>query len=123
MLARKLDDAEGALPFVLARQNFYEAARRGLDAEIHWLDRAGKRPVRDILSELVPLAAEGLATQGMDGDLIDHYLDIISSRLASGRTGADWQLAHFDRHGDLHKLTAAYVENQRTGRPVHEWEL
>ena len=123
MLARKIDDAEGALPFALARQNFYEAARRGLDAEIHWLNGPGKRPVCDVLSELIPLAAEGLAAQGMDDDLIDHYLDIISCRLASGRNGAEWQLAHFDRHGDLHKLTAAYVENQRTGRPVHEWAL
>lgn len=123
MLARKIDDAEGALPFAVARQNFYEAARRGLDAEIHWLNGPGKRPVRDVIKELVPLAAEGLAAQGMDDDLIDHYLDIISCRLASGRNGAEWQLAHFDRHGDLHKLTAAYLENQRTGRPVHEWAL
>lgn len=123
MLARNLDDAEGALPFAVARENFYEAARRGLDAEIHWLNGSGKRPVRDVLNELVPLAAEGLATQGMDDDLIEHYLDIISMRLASGRNGAQWQLAHFDQYGDLHKLTAAYVENQRTGRPVHEWAL
>jgi hypothetical protein len=123
MLARELDDAESALPFALARENFYEAARRGLDAEIHWLGRRRKRPVRDVLRELVQLAAEGLSEQGMDEDLIDHYLAVISSRLASGRNGAEWQLAHFARHGSLHKLTAAYVENQRTGRPVHEWPL
>jgi len=123
MLARTLEDPEAVLPFALARENFYEAARSGLDAEIHWPGRAGKRDVRGVLKELIPLAAEGLAAQGMDDDLIDHYLAIISSRLASGRTGADWQLAHFERHEDLHKLTAAYLENQRTGRPVHEWPL
>ena len=123
MLARNLDDAEGVLPFALARQNFYEAARRGLDAEIHWLSGSGKRPIRDVLRELIPLAAEGLAAQGMDDDLVDHYLAVISMRLACGRNGAEWQLAHFARHGDLHKLTATYVENQRTGRPVHEWAL
>jgi gamma-glutamyl:cysteine ligase YbdK (ATP-grasp superfamily) len=123
MLAQALDDAEATLPFALARQNFYEAARRGLDAEIHWLGRPGKRPVRDVLSELISMAAEGLAAQGMDEDLAHHYLNIISCRLACGRNGAEWQLAHFDRYGDLHKLTAAYVENQRTSRPVHEWPL
>ena len=123
MIARELDNAERALPFALARANFYEAARRGLDAEIHWLGGSGKRPIRDVLTELVPLAAAGLAAQGVDEDLIDHYLDIISCRLGSGRNGAEWQLAHFQHHGDLHKLTAAYVENQRTGRPVHEWPL
>ena len=123
MLAGQCVDADAMLPFVLAHQNFYEAARHGLDAEIHWLDGRGKRPIRDILNELVPLAAEGLAAQGMDQDLIDHYLDVISVRLSSGRNGAQWQLAHFGRHADLHKLTAAYVENQRTGRPVHEWAL
>lgn len=123
MLARELEDAEAALPFALARENFYEAARRGLNAEIYWPGGSGRRPVRAVLEDLVSLAAEGLAEQGMDEDLIDHYLDIISCRLASGRNGAEWQLAYFKRHGDLHKLTAAYVENQRTGRPVHEWAL
>jgi gamma-glutamyl:cysteine ligase YbdK (ATP-grasp superfamily) len=123
MLARELDAAEKVLPFALARQNFYEAARYGLDAETHWISQAGKRPIRDILNSLIPVAAEGLAAQGMDKDLIDHYLDIISMRLACGRNGAQWQLAHFNRHGDLHKLTAAYLENQRTGRPVHEWSV
>ncbi|HEX8841362.1 MAG TPA: hypothetical protein VF757_03590, partial [Sphingomicrobium sp.] len=123
MVAGALDDTEAALPFALARENFYAAARRGLDAEIHWLSGSAKRPIRDVVKEIVPLAAEGLAAQGMDDDLIDHYLDIISCRLACGRNGAEWQLAHFDRNGDLHKLTAAYVENQRTGRPVHEWPL
>jgi len=123
MLARELDDAEKMLPFALVRENFYEAARRGLEAEVHWLRRTGKRAIRDVLSELVPLAAEGLAAQGMDDDLIDHYLNIISLRMACGRNGAEWQLAHFSRYGDLHKLTAAYLENQKTGRPVHEWPL
>jgi len=118
MLARELEDAEAALPFALARENFYEAARRGLNAEIYWPGGSGRRPVRAVLEDLVSLAAEGLAEQGMD-----HYLDIISCRLASGHNGAEWQLAYFKRHGDLHKLTAAYVENQRTGRPVHEWAL
>lgn len=121
MLARELDDPEADLPFALARENFYEAARLGLDAEIHWLDGRGKRPVRAILQELVAMASEGLTAEGVDDDLADHYLGIISSRLRSGRNGAQWQLAHFDRHGDLHKLVAAYVENQRIGRPVHEW--
>jgi gamma-glutamylcysteine synthetase len=123
MLARMLDDAEEILPFALARENFYEAARHGLGAEIHWLAGAGKRPISEVVRELIPIAAEGLAAQGMDDDLISHYLDIISCRLASGRNGAEWQLAHFHRYGDLHKLTAAYLENQRTGRPVHEWAL
>jgi gamma-glutamyl:cysteine ligase YbdK (ATP-grasp superfamily) len=123
VLAQSVSEAEQELPFALARENFYEAARRGLDAEVHWLDGRDKRSVREIIRELIPLAAEGLAAQGMDEDLIDHYLDIISCRLASGLNGAEWQFAHFHRYGDLHKLTAAYVENQRTGRPVHEWPL
>ena len=122
-LARALDDAEQMLPFALVQENFYEAARRGLDAEIHWLNGSGKRNIRGVLSELIPLSAEGLTAQGMDEDLVDHYLNIINVRLATGRTGSEWQLAHFNRHGDLHKLTAAYLENQRTGRPVHEWQI
>ena len=59
MLARNLDDAEGALPFALARENFYEAARLGLDAEVHWLNGPGKRPVRDVLKELDSTGCRG----------------------------------------------------------------
>jgi hypothetical protein len=48
---------------------------------------------------------------------------VISVRLRTRRNGAAWQLAHHARHGDLFRLTADYLEHQRSGMPVHEWPL
>jgi hypothetical protein len=122
MLARRSQPPEHALPFETARTNFYTAAREGLGADIVWLD--GKlRPVCEVLAELVPLAREGLAMQGVEEALISRYIDVIDLRLASGRNGAGWQLVHHARHGDLHRLTADYLECQRSGMPVHEWPV
>jgi gamma-glutamyl:cysteine ligase YbdK (ATP-grasp superfamily) len=110
------------LPFEAARENFYAAAKHGLCAEIVWL--GGKsRPVREVIDELIPLARLGLTARGVTGEVADRYLDVIASRNASGQNGAAWQLAHFDRHGDLFRLTADYLECQRSGMPVHEWPI
>ena len=122
MLADRCREAEAILPFAAARDNFYAAAKYGLDAEILWLD-GRRQPVREVLAELLPLAREGLVRQGVGAGLIDRYLDIIHLRLASGQTGAAWQLAHHQKHGDLFSLTAEYLEHQRSGMPVHEWPL
>jgi hypothetical protein len=79
--------------------------------------------VREVIDELIPLARLGLTARGVTGEVADRYLDVIASRNASGQNGAAWQLAHFDRHGDLFRLTADYLECQRSGMPVHEWPI
>lgn len=122
MLARRPLKVERALPFAAARANFYAAARHGLDAEVQWLDGRCV-PMRAVLAGLVPLAREGLDRLGVDPALSGHYLGVIAQRLASGRTGAAWQLAHHARYGDLFRLTAEYLEHQRSGAPVHQWAV
>ncbi len=111
-----------ALPLDVVRANFYAAARNGLNAEIAWAGEA-RRPVRDVLGGLLPLARQGLEQLGTDSALIDRNLGVIEQRIASGRNGATWQLAHHARHGDLFRLTADYLEHQRSGMPVHEWTV
>lgn len=122
MLAGRCADAEALLPFEAARANFYAAAKYGFGAEMLWFDGC-RLPVRDLIAELVPLAAEGLAAQGVSAHVIERYLDIVSVRTVSGQNGAAWQLAHYARHGDLARLTADYLEQQRPGIPVHQWVL
>lgn len=122
MLATQPQPPETALPFTQARDNFYRAARDGLDARIVWLDgRSG--PVCELLDHLLPLASEGLHRLGIAEADIERYLDVISVRLRTRRNGAAWQLAHHAKHGDLFRLTADYLEHQRSGMPVHEWPL
>ena len=107
-----------------ARRNFYAAARFGLAADLEWLEQ-GAMPARTlVLDALLPSAARGLARLGIETDEIDRHLGIIEARVRSGQTGTMWQRQAFERYGkDVYKLMAAYCENQRSGAPVHEWEL
>lgn len=122
-LAPRMERMMRAIPFETAVHNFYEAARLGLDATLEWPGTKSGMSARSVLDGLLPLAEEGLHDLGMDGQLIDKYLSTIAARLASGRTGAAWQVAAQTKHGDCHRMLAAYLENQRLGLPVHEWPL
>jgi hypothetical protein len=123
-LCRELDSPERAIPFLVARSNFYAAARKGLAAEIQWLD-GRVAPLTDILEQdLLPRARRGLLGLGVDGDEAGHWLGILAGRLRTRQTGAAWQRAWTERHGaDMAALTAAYLERQESGRPVHAWTL
>jgi hypothetical protein len=112
------------LSFGLASDNFYAAAKLGLGAELTWL--GGHRvKARDLwLDELVPMAKHGLTTLGVSPAEIDGYLGIVRARVKSGQTGAAWQRAYIQTHGrDFPGMVAAYLENQRSGAPVCEWDI
>lgn len=110
-----------SLPFAAAEANFYAAARHGIGAELEW-PGGDRRPARQVLAQLLPLARQGLEQLGTASAAIDRYLGVIEQRIATGRNGASWQLAHFARCQDPFALTADYLEHQRSGAPVHEWE-
>lgn len=120
MLAKRPLPPEHTLPFSQAHSNFYSAARWGLDADLQWID-GHSGTAADLLQQLLPLAHEGLHQLGIDATDIDRYLDVIAMRLKTRQNGAAWQLAHHARHHDFHRLTADYLEHQRSGLPVHEW--
>lgn len=122
MLAKRPLAPESTLSFERTRANFYTAARDGLQAQLAWIDgRSGT--ASDVLQQLVPLAREGLHQLEVDAADIDRYIDVISMRLKTRQNGAAWQLAHHARYRDLYRLTADYLEHQRSGLPVHEWTL
>lgn len=122
-LARHEVAPEQQLPFALARDNFYAAARDGLDAQITWLD-GRKLPIRTLLQDqLVPLARYGLGLLDIDTQDRDLYLGIIKQRIRNACTGTNWQRAWVARHGnDMQALTEACYERQQSGVPVHEWD-
>lgn len=123
-LARLSDAPERHFPFEQARENFYAAASCGLEAELHWLG-AGQVQARTLLLEaILPMARHGLRTLALDQDDIYAALDILEARISSGQTGASWQRAYRRRHqADSLDLVAAYLEKQRSGMPVHQWEI
>lgn len=110
------------LEFAQCRANFYSAARDGLRAEVVWLNGRRLPLQRLLLEELLPLARRGLQALEIDTADVTEYLDIIAARVTSGRTGTGWQQGFIARHGsDFTALTLAYLDRQRSGRPVHEW--
>jgi hypothetical protein len=123
-LARQPQAPEADLSFADTRTNFYAAARHGLQAELAWLD--GRRyPVREFILEIgLPLARQGLRDFGLPDAEIEHYLGVVEARVRSGQTGAAWQLQRLAQvGGDVHRLMDDYLDNQRSGSPVHEWRL
>ncbi len=123
-LSQRPEAPETQLPFAIARDNFYAAARHGLDAHITWLD-GNKQPAQSLLLKtLLPLAAQGLAALGIDRGDAEHYLGIIESRVKNACNGAAWQRAYVARFGPhMPGLLAAYLERQESGLPVHEWDI
>ena len=115
---------ESDLPFADARENFYRAARQGLTADIVWLD-GSRAPVEAVLlEEILPMAREGLKLLGADADDIDRYLAVAAARVRTQQNGAAWQRAHAAKYGrDFFRLTADYLEHQRSAMPVHEWDV
>ncbi len=127
-LARYLSDLpeapESIFSFDKARDNFYAAARDGLQSQLVWLDGSTVDARTLLLEEMIPLARQGLIALGIDKSDIDLNLGILQCRIKCGQTGAAWQRAYRDKHrcDGLH-LVAAYLEHQRSNAPVHEWEV
>lgn len=123
-LARQSRAAELDLPFSDARANFYAAARHGLQAELTWLDGRRYSARELILGTALPLARQGLRDFGLADAEIEHYLGVVEARVRSGQTGSAWQLQRLAQvGGDVHRMMDDYLDNQRSGAPVHEWSL
>ena len=123
-LARQPQAAESDLPFADARANFYAAARHGLEAELRWLDGQRLTARELVLDTALPLARQGLHDFGLPDAEIEHYLGVVEARVRSGQTGSAWQLQRLARvGGDVHRMMDDYLDNQRSGSPVHEWPL
>jgi CBS domain-containing protein len=115
--------------FAHAKENFFKAARYGLDVTFNWFD--GAVTARElILDELLPLARASLDAAGIDPDDSKRSLDIIRDRTASGRTGAQWLIKSFTAlrksttpEQALYALTAGLLARQDRGLPVHQWQV
>lgn len=127
-LASHLLHAPGAkeklLSFEDARQNFYEAARIGMDARIQWFGGSSVRADTLLLSELLPSAREGLERLDISHEDADHYIGILVRRVKRRRNGAEWQRAFVDKHGpNMTGLVLGYLERALSGAPVGEWNV
>jgi CBS domain-containing protein/gamma-glutamylcysteine synthetase len=121
------------LSFDDAKENFFAAARNGLNAQLKWLDGKSISATSLILNELLPLARAGLKNARVDSSDIDKYLGVLEERVRSGQTGAQWMLdslVSVKRHmghepNDMRTriLTSTILARQKENKPVHEWKL
>ncbi len=119
------------LSFRAAEEGFHEAARVGIEAEAFW-PGVGTVPVRElVLRHLLPLAHVGLERRGVDGAVIDEFLQIIERRCVTGRNGSTWLTEQYDRINEtgadvfdtMRALTRRYAELMHDGEPVHTWSV
>jgi gamma-glutamyl:cysteine ligase YbdK (ATP-grasp superfamily) len=115
---------EESMTFTDCTYNFYQAAQKGLGATLRWFGKE-RRVDELILNELLPKAHAQLLKMGFEANELDHYLkDVIAPRVKTGRNGSFWQRAFIETHGaDFQSMAHEYLENQRSGRPVHLWNV
>ena len=129
-LLDEYEDISRVMKFEDARDNFFEAARHGLKAQIKWV--GGRMyPATDlILDALLPTARAGLEKSSIESGDTDKYLGILEKRVRTQQTGAQWIFSSLDAMGsnatrDIRErsVTAAMLEQQRQGDPVHTWSV
>lgn len=123
-------DIREHMSFDDAKNNFFNAARYGLNGQIRGLDGKSRRVGRLILEELLPRARSGLKRAGIVAADRDRYLDVIEARVQAEKSGARWMLdslASMDARAKpnvrMRTLAAAMKKNQESGKPMHEWPL
>ena len=129
-LAEEPTRIEKTMEFEAARTNFFNAARDGIKAQMTWAGGTTTSAQDLLLSELLPRARAGLKFVNVDSDDIDRYLGCLEERVKVGKTGASWMLASLHEMGEkgtadvrFRTLSTAMLANQKTGAPVHTWEL
>lgn len=114
---------EYLLPFHLARRNFFNAARYGLDAQFKWF-LGTEISACELIKTLIPLAKKGLAIFDICSADIDLYLSIIERRITTKTNGSIWQCKFINKYGkDFHNMMSHYLENQYQEIPVSEWKI
>jgi hypothetical protein len=94
-LSKNLSDAiesnDVALEFHHAKDNFYQAARFGLESTVIDFDGSKSKLQKLIQSDLLPRAKKGLQDLNVSADDIAIYLGVIEHRIANKQTGSQWQ--------------------------------
>ncbi|MCP4448013.1 MAG: CBS domain-containing protein [Myxococcales bacterium] len=123
-------DVTKEMCFADAKNNFFAAARYGLDSRLTWMRGKVAEAPALIFEDLLPLAREGLKRSNIDSADIDRYLGIIEQRVESRQTGASWMtdsLSSMESNTTLDRreraLSAALIDNQASQKPVHTWPL
>ncbi len=118
------------ISFTAAEENFHEAARHGIDAQVYW-PGTGQVPATElVLRRLLPMAHAGLEDWGVAAEDRDRLLGIIEQRCLTGVNGAEWFARRYHEIADLPgaaedalpRTLREYRERMHTNEPVHTWD-
>jgi CBS domain-containing protein len=129
-MSNQYEDISKVLRFSDVSNNFLNSTRIGLEAKFHWIDHKVITASDLILEELLPIARDGLIQEGLDSQDINRYLGVIEERAKSKQTGAKWAIKSITEMDEniladekVRFITSEMIVNQKTDKPVHEWEL
>ena len=116
---------ETVISFEQAIHNFYKCSRQSFFCHVDWVD--GKlHDIKDLLEfEIFPQARQALLKRGIAESEVKKYMDdIIFQRIHRGVNGSVWQKAFIHMNGKrFQELLEEYHKNQKSGKPVHTWEI
>jgi hypothetical protein len=120
------------MSFIVAQENFLNAARYGMAARLYWPGLGRITAAELVLRQLLPLADEGLRRWQVEAPVRDRYLGIIEGRAKAGINGATWQVQTVDalqkrdgltRPHSLAAMLSRYTERMHSNEPVHTWDM
>ncbi|WP_435179034.1 hypothetical protein [Halorussus sp. AFM4] len=110
------------LDWVIARDNFYDAMREGLDADLYWITNAGEETTdyEAVYEDLFAHAKDGLQSRGLSDEQAAKYLYPLRQRARHRLTPASWKRERVRERLDdgesfadaVHGMQAEYVERQ-----------
>lgn len=121
-----------AMPFRYAEQNFYRAAKHGLDATLIWPNpqrgQLEERSALHLLQCMLPTVEDGLHQLGVSDAEIKQQCTLLRATLAQNTNGAKWQSHMYQqlkneltKEEALRVLAERYYENSSQDLPVHKW--
>jgi hypothetical protein len=110
------------LGWEVARENFYAAAREGVDAEMRWVTNDGEETtyLGTLYEDLLAHARDGLVSAGVAAGEADRHLEPLWDRVDHERTPADWKRDRVrerlrdgeDLESAIYGMQREYVERQ-----------
>jgi hypothetical protein len=106
-----------------ARENFYAAAREGLDAELAWITSDGRTTTdyESLYADVLDAATSGLRRRGLSEEQAAKYVYPLRHRARHDVTPAGWKRERVRQHLDegsgltnaIYEMQYEYLENQR----------